>query len=180
MNLPIRHLTLRPLTLEDAPSFFELIDRNRLRLQDFFPQTIAAITTPDECTGFVSKKMEEAIQRDTFSFVLTDADAQLHGYMSVKNIDSSVPKCELAYFIDAALEGRGIMSRAMAAILNYCFHTLQMNKVYLVTAMNNLPSRRIAEKNGFKLEGVLRNNFKLASGALTDMAYYGMLKKEEY
>jgi len=179
MNTPIDNLILRELNSEDSSQFFELIERNRARLTDYFPQTIATITSPETCDDYIDKKMKEVADKDGFGFVLEDETDKLKGFISVKNTDWTVPKCELAFFIDKDHIGRGIMTVAISTIVAWCFDVLKMNKVYLITATNNHASRRIAEKNGFEVEGILRDNFKLSSGILTDMAYYGILSKME-
>ena len=179
MNTLIDNLTLRPLNSEDTARFFDLLDRNRAHLTDYFPQTIATVINLQACTDYIHKKMEEEAEKDCYCFVLEDESGGLQGYITIKNIDWTVPKCELAYFIDKDHKGRGIMSNALSAVVAHCFNDLQMNKVYLITALDNHPSRKLAEKTGFEVEGILRNNFKLSSGALVDMAYYGILAKKD-
>jgi len=177
MNTPINNLTLRALSSADAKPLFDLIDRNRAHLADYFPQTSANITTQEACAVYLSKKMAEAAERDCFCFVLEDDSGKLQGYITIKNIDWTIPKCELAYFIDKDRQGQGIMSKALSAAVAHCFNELHMNKIYLITSTDNHPSRKIAEKTGFEVEGILRSNFKIASGALVDMVYYGILRK---
>ncbi len=179
MNVSFFNLTLRSLTADDGPGLFNLIDRNRLRLRDYFPVTTATITSLDACFKYVDNKMEQAEKREHFTFVIADDNNHLQGLFFIKNIDWRVPKGELAYFIDKKLEGRGIMTKALAEVIDYGFNTLAMNKLFLVTSTNNVSSRKIAEKNGFTLEGTLRNNFKLSTGELVDMAYYGILKSDK-
>jgi len=179
MNSVIGDLVLRPLNSDDFNEFFLLIDRNRLRLRDFFPLTISVVTSREKAKAYVEQRMRQAVKKEFFSFVLTDRGGKLQGYISLKNFDWEVPKCELAYFIDGAYEGKGIMTNAMAAIVGYCFDTLRMNKLYLTTAVDNHSSRRMVEKNGFEVEGVLRKDFKHSSGKLVDMAYYGLVRRGE-
>ena len=176
MNISFLNLTLRSLTIEDGPEFYALIDRNRLRLRDYFPVTTATIINLDACFKYLDNKLDQANKKEHFTFVIEDVNQQLRGLFFIKNIDWRVPKAELAYFIDKMLEGKGIMTSALGAVVDYGFNYLQINKLFLLTATDNLPSRKIAEKNRFQLEGILRSNFKLCSGELTDMAYYGLLR----
>jgi len=179
MNLSFLNLTLRDLTKEDGPEFYSLIDRNRLRLRNYFPVTIATISGLDACFKYIDEKVDQASNREHYAFVLEDENKQLQGLFFIKNIDWRIPKGELAYFIDKGLEGNGIMTKALGAVADYGFTNLGMNKLFLITATDNLPSRKIAEKNNFKLEGILRSNFKLSSGELVDMAYYGLLSTDK-
>jgi RimJ/RimL family protein N-acetyltransferase len=87
-------------------------------------------------------------------------------------------KCELAYFIDKNFEGKGIISKAVADTVAFCFNDLQMNKVYICTSKINAASQRIATKLGFQKEGILREEFKNGKAILEDIVYFGLLKSE--
>ena len=122
--------------------------------------------------------MEQADKKEHFCFVIEDENNNLQGLLIIKNIDWRVPKGELAYFIDRGLEGKGIMTKALTHLANWCFQTLGINKLFILTATGNEASRKTDEKNGFEIEGILRKNFRIASGDLVDMVYYGLLKKD--
>ena len=70
------------------------------------------------------------------------------------------------------------MTKALAEMINYCFGTLKLNKLFLRSSPLNFGSIKAAEKNGFKLEGFMRKDFKNGNGVLIDIAYYGLLNKE--
>jgi RimJ/RimL family protein N-acetyltransferase len=53
-----------------------------------------------------------------------------------------------------------------------------MKKLFLRTHEKNIASRRVAEKNGFVMEGIIRNDYKTTSGVVVDLMYYGLLKSE--
>jgi ribosomal-protein-serine acetyltransferase len=177
LNTSIKNLVLRPLNIEDAGEFFELINRNRARLCDYFPKTISMVTDPGNAGAYVQQRVGQAVKKEFLSFVLADENNELQGYISLKNFDWEVPKCELAYFIDADYEGKGIMTNAMGVIVTYCFETLQLNKLYLTTAADNYRSRKMVENNGFEMEGLLRKDFKHSTGVLVDMVYYGIIRQ---
>jgi RimJ/RimL family protein N-acetyltransferase len=177
MTIRFDNFTLRPLEKNDAVQFLALIDNNRARLRDYFPNTSQQITDLGTCKKYIKQKTAEAGNREIYSFVLVDEKKDLQGLFILKNIDWWVPKGELAYFIDKDLEGKGIMTRALSEIVTYCFDTLDMNKLFILTSTDNHASRKIAEKNGFKIEGILRQNYRIPSG-LVDNVHYGLLKAE--
>lgn len=51
---------------------------------------------------------------------------------------------------------RGIMSEAVAAILNKCFKNKKINLISAYCYPDNIPSKKVIIKNGFKYEGTLR------------------------
>jgi len=170
------HLRLRPLFIDDATELFHLVERNRERLKDFFPVTIAQIKSIDACQKYVADKTEEIKNRSFFCFVIEDEYNALQGLFFLKNVDWRVPKCELAYFIDERLAGQGIMTVAFNLLIEHCFGPLGFNRLYLTAMKDNISSRKLAEKCGFQLEGVLQKDYRLASGALVDDVLYGLVR----
>ena len=179
MNIQLGNLTLRLLTKEDGPHFFDLIERNRIRLRDYFPITISLITDLAVCIKYVDEKVEQTSKKEHFCFVIENEQGCLQGLFFIKDLDWRIPKGELAYFIDQSLEGMWIMTKALSAVVSYCFDVLEMNKLSIITAVDNYPSKKIAEKNGFEIEGILRNDYRIASGKLIDNIYYGLLKSRQ-
>ena len=169
------NIKTRLLKKRDAPIFFQLIDDNRDRLRRYFPKTIAAITDMESCMSYVKEKRKQAKKKELFIFVIL-ADEKLCGVLIVKSIDWRIPKGELAYYIDRNYEGKGIMSKAMDQVTDYLFNELDFNKLFIRISPNNEPSRRLAIKNGFVLEGLLLREFRIETGELEDIEYYGKLK----
>jgi RimJ/RimL family protein N-acetyltransferase len=60
------------------------------------------------------------------------------------------------YWIDAAFEGRGLVTRAMAALLDQAFGPLGLARVTLHIDVANQRSRALADRLGFTEEGVHR------------------------
>jgi RimJ/RimL family protein N-acetyltransferase len=53
-----------------------------------------------------------------------------------------------------------------------------LDKIYLETNEDNHAAKKVYEKCGFQLEGILRNEYKNQEGLLKSRLYYGMLKGE--
>ncbi len=176
MKQHFKDFKFRLLTTNDGAKLLELINRNRQRLVDYFPVTSSAITNLDSSFKYVDQYLGMEARKEQFILVLEDKDNLLQGMILIKNIDWRVPKAELAYFIDKSLQGKGIMTRALEATVRYGFEELGMNRLFIITSVDNHSSRKIAEKNGFEAEGLLRKNFRISSGELIDNVYYGKLK----
>jgi ribosomal-protein-serine acetyltransferase len=98
------------------------------------------------------------------------------GGIIVKNIDWSVPKAELAYFIDEEHEGKGITSSAVGWVKDFAFKDLKMEKLYIKFNPQNLGSKKVAIKNCFEKEGYLKKEFRTGQGDLADVERYGLIK----
>ncbi len=73
--------------------------------------------------------------------------------------------------------GRGLMTEAMRAILDYGFEGMGLNRVDVLIDPANGPSLRLVERLGFRREGVLRENTYFR-GRFIDDVVYALLAKE--
>ncbi len=96
--------------------------------------------------------------------------------MILKNIEWSVPKSEIGYFIDVNYAGKGLGAKALKAFCEHCFSDYGFEKLFIRTHESNLPARKIAEKCGFEIEGTIRKDYRTSSGQLVDVMYYGLIQ----
>jgi len=159
--------------------FYALIDRNRNHISRTFPVTVSNCENFEKTIAFLAESVEKQEKNEGHYFYIRHSETKnLIGYVCIKNVDQKIRKCELAYFIDQDFEGKGIISEAVAQTIDFCFSQLSMNKVFICTSKINVGSQRIATKNGFSHEGVLREEFKSGEGILEDINYFGLLKSE--
>lgn len=85
-------------------------------------------------------------------------------------------KAELRIVLGSG-RGKGVGSTACRAILVQAFQSLNLERVWLGTAAENLAARRCFEKVGFCEEGVLRRDF-CRNGVWHDNIRYGILREE--
>ncbi len=173
--MEIAEYRLRLVQLTDAKRVLDLIDTNRDRLLKYFPITSSSVTDLQSATMYISKKIQESRNREFYSFLIENKETdELIGMYILKSFNWRVPKCELAYFVDKKYEGKGIVSKITKGIVSHCFNNLKLNKIWIETGEDNFGSKRVALKNGFQLEGLLRNNFRDSEGNLLNIEYYGL------
>lgn len=172
-------INIRHIKAEDKDAFYHLVQNNKERLADYFPITIEKAATPEIAAASINMYNMLLQQNELYTLMLeTQDDQQLIGIIFIKNIDQKTKKCELGYFIDKDAEGKGMMSFAVKNALDMAFNKLNLNKVYCRIDVDNARSNNIMLKNGFKLEGVLRQDFCKSDGNLVDLNYYGLLKND--
>jgi RimJ/RimL family protein N-acetyltransferase len=66
--------------------------------------------------------------------------------------------------------------KAFQVFCAFCFSTFQFRKLFLRTHESNIAAKRIAENSGFQQEGIIRCDYKTASGEIVDLIYYGRLR----
>lgn len=161
--------------------FFKLIMKNKNHIEKTFPVTVSNCSDAEKTINFIHENIQKEANNEGYYFYIRNIETNiLIGYICVKNIKQDILKCELAYFIDADFEGKGIISKAVSQTIDFCITELGMNKVYICTSKINKGSQRIALKQGFQEEGILREEFKNHEGVLEDIVYFGLLKSDYY
>ena len=84
---------------------------------------------------------------------------------------------ELGYWIDATMEGKGIVTQACRTMVRHAFEEHEVHKVEVSCATDNTRSRAVAERLGFTQEGILRQTDRL-HGRYVDGVFYGLLVDE--
>lgn len=167
----------RLIQSNDYQAFERLIENNRVRLKRYFPITISKTMTSLKVKSYLQELSQQLNKKEIYPFGLFQED-EIFAVVLVKNIDWRTGKAELGYYIDATKEGKGITTLLVNNTLTFCFEELDLQKVYLRISPSNLSSIKVAEKTGFVKEGVLRKEFKIETGELVDVIYFGKLKEE--
>ena len=74
--------------------------------------------------------------------------------------------------------GRGYNTECKLLMLQFCFETLQANRVQLKTRNTNERSMKAIEKIGAAYEGLLRNDRVMADGSVKDTVVFSIIKDE--
>lgn len=85
---------------------------------------------------------------------------------------------EMGYWLRSDLCGRGLMTEAAKAIVEFAFVDLKIHRVELHAGTENHASIRVAQKLGFKREGVLREAGR-GAGGFYDSYVFGLLSSDE-
>jgi len=166
---------LELIQAKDYTALYKLIQNNKSKFIRWFPITVKNTETLQSSKNYVEGLERKFKNKIMYSFGIFHEE-ELIGMILIKDIDWRIPKCELAYYLDENYNGKGIMTSMIQATIQYCFQELKMLKIFLRIAPQNIASRRIAEKNGFVKEGVLRKEFKLETSEIVDLEYYGLIK----
>ncbi len=170
---------LKPLSELDAPNFFDLIDKNRPRLEAFFSGTVAKTKTFEDTSNYLKEIIEKQIQKTYLAFFVIDNKSQkIIGFMDVKNIDWHLPKAELGCFMDKEFANQGIAAEPFSAFIHHLFSTYHFQKLFLRTHESNEAAKALAIKTGFIQEGILRSDYKSLNGEFLDLIYFGLLHHE--
>lgn len=80
-------------------------------------------------------------------------------------------RVSIGYIVDPARLRQGIAAEAVSAMLEFCFGDLNLHRVQAFIHPDNIASRGLVEKLGFKCEGRLRDNLRVGDEWRDDMLY---------
>lgn len=85
---------------------------------------------------------------------------------------------EIGYILfDTTNRNKGYMTEALSLFTKYLFSTKKVNRLQLTVIVGNTASKRVAEKCGFKFEGVMRGAV-FHRGENKDLEMYSLLRDE--
>jgi ribosomal-protein-serine acetyltransferase len=168
-------LHARPAIISDATALADLVRKNLTQICTYLP-AVAALATVAGAKNHLERVAELAVREELLEWHLFSDDA-LCGSLRINHIEKESHKVSIGYFVGADHQGRGIATKAVRAIAAYCFNSLNVNRIELRCATDNLPSMRVAERCGFVREGTLRQA-ELLGGAYADLFVFGLLREE--
>ena len=163
---------LQLLEERDAAELFGVTERNRGHLRRWLPW-LDAVTQVEHSRAFIRATLAQFAQGNGFRAGLR-CRGQLAGMLGLHYIDWGQRSTSLGYWLAESFQGRGVMTRACAAVLDHVFGELGLNHAEIRCAPGNRRSRGIPERLGFLMEGVLRQREWLYDHHV-DHVVYGML-----
>ena len=109
--------------------------------------------------------------------VVRIADGTVLGTCGFHNYKPEHHRAEMGYELGRQHWGKGFMSEAIRAILQYGFTTAGFNRVEAFVNYGNEKSTRLLERSGFHLDGLLRQ-YELNRGKFVDQYCYSLLKTD--
>jgi RimJ/RimL family protein N-acetyltransferase len=118
---------------------------------------------PDDLRTFVTHAMPEFMATGRLAPYVIEADGELVGGISLHHFDDARRSIEVGYWLFAHARGRGLASRAVAAVVEWAFAS-GVRRVEAVVRLENEQSSRLLERIGFRREGVKRSLLRYRSG----------------
>jgi ribosomal-protein-alanine N-acetyltransferase len=105
-------------------------------------------------------------------FIIRRADQALLGAITLDNVRQGPAMAgTLGYWIGAEYARMGYMGDALAAVVYYAFHQMDLSRIEAATLPENVASRALLEKTGFKYEGVAQSYLQIAGRWRTHVLY---------
>jgi ribosomal-protein-alanine N-acetyltransferase len=177
MDLILRgaRITLRKLRRSDALDMQKVINHKDIaKWTILIPYPYAL----DEARRFISECLQHYSKKTAYPLAITlNETGKVIGLIGLNEINAGDKHAELGYWLGKQYWNRGITTEAIGLICNFAFKELKLHKVFAMTFEQNAASHKVLQKNGFKLEGKLREEYYIYR-RWHNMLYWGLLSKE--
>lgn len=105
-------------------------------------------------------------------------DGRFVGHVMVGNVvREPLLSAYVGYWVDAEFSGGGVITAAVALVVDHCFGPVGMHRLEATVRPENLASLRVLEKLGFRREGLFRRYLDV-DGAWRDHLCFAMTADE--
>jgi N-acetyltransferase len=142
--------------------------------------TFREMKTYERFRDFIMSSLDAMENANEFTFCIIDKQTNKPvGTTSFLDIQPTSGSLEIGRtWLAKHLHGSGFNAENKYLLLEHCFETMGLVRVFFKTDSNNIRSQKAMEKIGAKFEGILRNHMIREDGTLRHSAYYSIIKDE--
>ena len=170
---------LRPPKRRDALKWQKLRMSSKSFLVPWEPSWDASSCTRRAYLRYFKNSNYLANMDRAYSFLIFKTeDNTLLGGINIGNVRRGVSQsASLGYWIGEKHSRNGYMKEALKLLIPSLFVDLRLNRIEAATLEENIASKNLLKKIGFKKEGVLRKYLKI-NGTWRDHILYGLLEND--
>ncbi len=172
-------LVLRPYRLEDAAQLYAAAHESIESVGRWLPWCHAGYTEADSL-AWINYCASAWADGSQYTFAIFDQPSEcLLGAAGLSQRNRTHNFAGLGYWIRSSAQGRGIAARAGRVLAKFGFAQIQLGRVEILAAAENVPSRRTALNIGARFEGIARNRLRIPGDArAVDAAVYALIPSD--
>jgi ribosomal-protein-alanine N-acetyltransferase len=172
-------LYLRPAASPDYFAWSSLREQSRAFLTPWEPTWPDDDLTRAAFRRRLRRQADEIARDESYPFLIfAEATHALLGGVTLGGVRRGVSQtATLGYWMGASYAGQGVMTRAVGVVGRWSFSTLRLHRLEAACLPENLASRTLLERNGFRCEGLAREYLKI-NGAWRDHVLYALIDHE--
>ena len=135
--------------------------------------------TIEESREFIEKTVENQKDETQFGYAIFDAETdKFLGGTGLNQPNENHKMYNLGYWVRTSQQNRGIASLATKMLARSAFEDLpELNRIEILSAVENIPSQKAAEKSGAVREGVLRSRLVIG-GRIHDAVLFSFVRED--
>ncbi|MRG87597.1 GNAT family N-acetyltransferase [Salinibacillus xinjiangensis] len=166
---------LRLLEPRHAENLFNLTDKSRNYLREWLPW-VDVIKEKSNSKGFIEGTMKQFSNNNCFQAGIW-YKGELAGVIGLHGINWANKSTSLGYWLGEEYQGKGLMTNACKSVIEYCFNVLNLKRIEIRAATENLKSQAIPKKLGFQKEGCIRSS-EFLYDRYVDHYVYGLINED--
>ncbi len=166
---------MRQFELRDADPVFAAVERNREYLRQWLPW-VDYTRTSEDIRHFISR-VRTQFDANQGPQVGLWVNGEMSGSLGCHAIDWANRSSSIGYWVDAAQQGQGLITRCCTLMLDYLFHEMALHRVEIRCGTGNQRSCAIPERLGFQREGVARQA-EWVNDRWVDLVVWSMLEED--
>ena len=175
---PIKQLSIREMVARDHRQAAQVRADNQHWLAPWEASVAPGYPPEDmELEAFIRRSARLVRQRRYYPFAVY-ADEQLVGQVTIGDIALGASHSgNLGYWVAEAYRGRGVITAAVAMVLDLCLGAPYLHRVEINIRPENKVSLRVVQKLGLRFEG-RKQNFYCIAGSWADHLGYAATAEE--
>lgn len=167
-------LRLRPPTEADCDDLLAAVNDSLPQFERWLVFCQGGYTR-DACQAWIRKVVASWRESRDFAFAIVErTSGDVIGATGLNRIDVLGRWANLGYWLRTDRSGRGYGTEAALAVVRFGFDLLSLQRIEIFADVENVGSRRVAEKLGATFEGIARNRAPVA-GVNHDAAVYSLI-----
>lgn len=169
---------LVPLELADGAELWDAVERSRWHLERWLPW-VPFNNAPEASLRYAEACVADWDAGRAVRFAIRDLHSR--ELLGVVGLDSCVHlhrSCELGYWLRRDATGRGVMTEAARACVEFAFARMAVHRIRCAAATDNSASLRVIARLGFRFEGIARQA-ELVGARWLDHAIFARLSSDE-
>ena len=173
-ELETSRLLLSPPRVSDIPSIVELANNLNIAHNVFH---LPHPYQEKDAVFWINMANQGLVDESRFIFALRlKPEHNFIGGMGL-TLAKEHQRAELGYWVGEPFWNQGFASEAAAAVLQFGFEQLKLNKIFATHLDSNPASGKVMSKNGMVREGVLKEHM-LKEGVFRTLVQYALLRKD--
>lgn len=178
-RIETERLYMMPCMPGDGKKVLDSIEHSLEELKDWLPFAHKKQSL-DDAEISARNSYAEFIKRKDFRFnIYRKSDDVFIGSTGLHRINWDAKGFEIGYWLDTRYTKNGYITEAVKSLTDFAFNHFHAERIEIRCDTENTNSRKVAERLGFTLEGILRNNAMSADGkSIRSTCVFSTLKQE--
>jgi ribosomal-protein-serine acetyltransferase len=168
-------LLLRSYQVDEFGELFDAINTSRRHLAPWL-NWVSKTTKPEHSLQFIQRSQDQLHNQEALPLGLF-YKGRLAGGIGMHEWTHETKRAQIGYWISKEYEGKGLIVKSLITFVDYLFNKTGLNKIEIHYVPANTRSARVAERLGFRIEGIIRQSCS-RNGVIEDIIITGLLKSE--